>query len=89
MSEAILSAFPKGTEVFLPQGGQYLWVKMPEHIIADELFFEAAEKDILLAPGTLFNRQGHYRNCLRFCYAQELTQAILDAIEYTGSLANR
>jgi DNA-binding transcriptional MocR family regulator len=87
MAQTILGSFPENTDVFIPQGGQYLWATMPGHVVADELYFKAMERNILLAPGMLFTKQNLYRNCLRFCYAQEITQKTIDAIEYTGQLA--
>jgi DNA-binding transcriptional MocR family regulator len=89
MAEAIRDGFPENTDVFVPQGGQYLWVQMPENVSANEMYFEARKKNILLAPGVLFSQQCHFQNCLRFCYALEMTPDIIDAIGYVGGLAKK
>ncbi|MDR3294388.1 MAG: PLP-dependent aminotransferase family protein [Clostridiales Family XIII bacterium] len=87
MAEALERSFPAGTQVFRPQGGQYIWVTMPENISATSLFFQAQNANILLAPGTLFNGQGKHNNCLRFCFALKMSQDIFDAVEIVGKLA--
>jgi DNA-binding transcriptional MocR family regulator len=84
----INGSFPKGTIVFKPSGGQYLWVGMPESVSAAAIFFEALRHNILLAPGNLFsNRNNDYRNYLRFSYSMPITEKVSDALEFVGKLA--
>jgi DNA-binding transcriptional MocR family regulator len=90
MADAIEASFPEGTQVCRPQGGQYLWVMMPEAISATRLHYEALEHKILLAPGSLFTMvQKNYDNCLRFCFALEMNDKVFEAIRIVGDLAKK
>jgi DNA-binding transcriptional MocR family regulator len=89
MADAITSCFPEECEVFRTGGGgQYLWVTMPEGFSCTKTFFEALKHNILLAPGAMFSGTDKYDNCLRFCFAMEITQEILDAVETVGGILN-
>lgn len=57
--------FPPGTRVSRPRGGLFLWVELPSAVDAELLFERAVERDITLAPGTLFSPADCYRSCLR------------------------
>jgi DNA-binding transcriptional MocR family regulator len=87
MSELLLKAFPKGTKLFRPSGGQYLWMTMPKSISATSLFLKALKHNIILAPGAMFSEANSYPNCLRFSFALELTSDVTDSIEISGMLA--
>jgi DNA-binding transcriptional MocR family regulator len=87
MIDALKLAFPGGTEVFRPEGGQYIWVTLPKKITAVSVYFEAQKNNILLAPGVLFNGLSKYNNCLRFCCAMEMTSEVYNAIEIVGRIA--
>lgn len=89
MRDAIKWAFPKETVVFRPQGGQYLWVVLPKSISANSLYFEALQQNIILAPGSLFTGQDKYANCLRFCFAMEITPRVFEAIETIGNIIEK
>jgi DNA-binding transcriptional MocR family regulator len=87
MIELLEKYLPCGTEIFKPLGGQYIWTTLPKTISAGELYFSAKKERILLAPGNIFTKSNDYSNCLRFCYAQEITDKIAIAIETVGKLA--
>ncbi len=86
--EAILSSFPKGTQVEMPKGGPYLWVTLPNNISADELGELAKENGISIAPSRLFNAGDSMKSSFRFnCVALPFTSEALMAVERLGSLA--
>ncbi len=49
-----------------PQGGMFIWIKMPEHIDVIELANTAKQQDITLAPGNLFSPGQEPSQWLRF-----------------------
>jgi DNA-binding transcriptional MocR family regulator len=87
MTEIIDASFPKGTHFLHPTGGHYLWVEMPEDISATNMYPEALERGIMIAPGNLFTWQKRFFNCMRFSFAMPMTPDVLDALAALGTLA--
>ncbi|MDR5703841.1 MAG: PLP-dependent aminotransferase family protein [Armatimonadota bacterium] len=46
--------FPPGVEWTLPQGGLYLWAKLPREVNAFEVFFQGLARGVAIAPGPAF-----------------------------------
>ena len=49
-----------------PEGGLFLWMKMPEHVDLIEMSNRAADKGIMLAPGNLFRPHQEPSQWMRF-----------------------
>jgi DNA-binding transcriptional MocR family regulator len=86
VTDCILERFPEGTKVTAPQGGQYLWVTLPDGVSTEKLYYKAKALGILLAPGNLFTADSRFDSNLRFCYAMPITQSIIDAFTKVGNL---
>jgi 2-aminoadipate transaminase len=75
MLEVFDAEMPKleGLKWTHPQGGLFLWVCLPEHMSAVELFPKAIEKKVAYVVGTAFHCDGKGQNCMRinFSYASE------------------
>ena len=54
MLAAIRRHLPAGCACFPPQGGLFIWLKLPAGISADNLLPLALEKGVEFAPGTRF-----------------------------------
>jgi 2-aminoadipate transaminase len=54
MVEAIADYFPSGVEYTRPQGGMFLWVKLPGNLSSMELFNIAIKKQVAFVPGDPF-----------------------------------
>jgi DNA-binding transcriptional MocR family regulator len=65
LSQAVMRYFPDGTRVTRPNGGIVLWVQMPEYVDSLELYKQALQEGITLAPGYMFSATEQYRNFLR------------------------
>lgn len=64
--KAIKRLFPPGCRFASPQGGQFLWVELPEPVEADKLVEEALERyKIFVCPGGFYSGRDDYRNCIR------------------------
>ncbi len=87
MSEAIGNYFPAGTKVTRPRGGFCLWVEMPEDIDALNLYADAVNEGITIAPGPIFSASGKFRNCLRLNAAM-WSEKIEHAIATLGRLTS-
>ena len=54
--DAIQRYFPKGTRLTKPQGGYFLWVKLPDGVKALDVHRLALANGISVAPGPIFSR---------------------------------
>lgn len=89
MLQAIMDYFPAETRVTRPQGGQILWVEIPGKFDALELFEEAVQHHISIAPGPMFSASHGYRNCFRLNTGLPWSDEIEKAMETLGHLAKK
>lgn len=80
--------FPEGTQTSNPQGGQYLWIELPENYDSVALFSAAISKGISFIPGIVFSSSHKYLNSLRLnCSAVKWNDNVDKAIKDLGQLA--
>lgn len=84
--EAIERYFPEGTCLTLPQGGYFLWVKLPDDVNALELHKLALNNGISIAPGPIFSAQKHFTNYIRLNYGHIWDARIEVALSTLGTL---
>ncbi len=65
LSQAVMRYFPEGTRVTRPNGGIVLWVQLPDYADSLELYKQALQAGITLAPGYMFSATAQYRNFIR------------------------
>lgn len=65
LSQAVMNYFPEGTRVTHPNGGFVLWVQLPDYADSLELYKEALQAGITLAPGYMFSATHQYKNFIR------------------------
>ena len=88
MLQAILEYFPAETRVTRPRGGHVLWVEIPG-VDALDLFEEAVQHHISIAPGPMFSPSGGYQNCFRLNTGLPWSDAIEQAVKTLGQLAKK
>lgn len=84
--EAIERYFPAGTCLTLPQGGYFLWVKLPDNVNALELHKLALNNGISIAPGPIFSAQRHFTSYIRLNYGHIWDARIEAALATLGTL---
>jgi DNA-binding transcriptional MocR family regulator len=84
---AVLTYFPRGTQVTDPAGGFVLWVEFPHYVDTLKLRVDALEKKISTAPGPIFSVRQQFRNCLRINCGIFWNDAFESAIKCLGRLA--
>jgi DNA-binding transcriptional MocR family regulator len=90
MQQAICDYFPAETRVTRPTGGHVLWVEMPDDFDTVQLYREALEHRISIAPGIIFSASGEcYRNCFRLNTAVPWSDAVDKAMQTLGFLAKK
>jgi 2-aminoadipate transaminase len=82
---------PEGVKWTEPQGGLFLFVTLPAHIDADEIFLKAIKKNVAFVAGSSFfcNNSGHNTMRINFSFSnneeidagvQRLSQVICDEL---------
>ena len=66
--ESIERYFPKGTRLTPPQGGYFLWIKLPDGVNALELHRLALVNGISIAPGPIFSAHKGFIDYIRLNY---------------------
>lgn len=89
MRQWVLDYFPEGTRVSNPSGSYFLWVEMPKEIDGIDLYRNALEKDISIAPGVIFSPTSAYTHHIRLSCGQMTDEASFrEAVKTVGQLAH-
>ena len=91
--DAMLAAmeryFPEGVTWTRPQGGLFLWVKLPKGTDCRELLEEAIEQKVAFVPGTAFYADGRGHDSLRLTFSYCPTETIEEGIRRLGTVIAR
>jgi 2-aminoadipate transaminase len=71
----------KGLSWTRPQGGLFLWLRVPEHINCDKLFYEAVEQNVAFVIGSAFHCDGHGQNTMRLNFSYPTHEEIDEGIK--------
>jgi len=82
---AVAEAFPFGTGITRPKGGQFLWVQVPG-LDALDLFERAWDEGISIAPGPMFSASAGHRDCIRLNASVQWSEELGGAIARLGEL---
>lgn len=86
MLEAMQENFPAGVRWTRPQGGLFIWVELPKHISAKELFPKAIEKMVAYVYGQPFYPHGEGENTMRLNFCNATHENIREGIKRLGEL---
>ena len=88
MMEAIQQYFPADVAVTDPEGGMFLWVSLPSHLSAMDLFESAIKKGVAFVPGEPFYIDSSSikkaSNTLRLSYVTVDKENIIEGIKRLG-----
>jgi DNA-binding transcriptional MocR family regulator len=73
--------FPEGVNWTQPEGGLFLWVTLPKHINAHDIFLKAVEQKVAFVIGQPFYPDGKTLNTFRINYATASKDDILNGIK--------
>ncbi len=85
-TRAICDYFPENTKLSSPQGGLGMWVELDKRIDAYQLYQEAIQQKISIAPGSMFTLQDRYQNCMRLSYGMLWTPQVERSLKKLGGL---
>lgn len=84
--EAIERYFPEGTRLTTPQGGYFLWLKLPDGVNALEIHRMALANGISIAPGPIFSAQRGFTDYIRLNYGHIWDARIEASIATLGAI---
>jgi DNA-binding transcriptional MocR family regulator len=86
---AVASAFPEGTRLTRPQGGNLIWVQLPPRTDGTELYRRALQQGISIMPGEIFSVRGRHRGFIRLSCGAPWSGEIERAIGILGQICRR
>ena len=90
MLQAMEEHFPPGVTWTRPQGGLFLWVRMPEQIDAEKLLKVAVEEKVAFVPGSAFFPNGtDGKCCMRLNFSNAQPDMIREGIRRLGQAIKR
>jgi DNA-binding transcriptional MocR family regulator len=81
MLEALGRYMPKGVEWSRPEGGLFLWVKLPKKMSANDLFPKAIETKVAYVVGSAFHCDGKGQNTMRLNFSYSTEQQIEEGVK--------
>lgn len=84
MLEAMQEYFPEGVTWTRPQGGMFLWVRLPEKVDATQLLRAALEEKVAFVPGAAFFPNGGGHNTMRLNFSNASPEMIREGIRRLG-----
>lgn len=82
--ETMAREFPGGTSFTRPQGGLFLWVRLPEGIAARQLLTACMERNVAFVPGGAFFPGGGNENTMRINFSNMPESRIVEGLTIIG-----
>jgi 2-aminoadipate transaminase len=89
MLEALKKHMPKGIKWTKPEGGLFLWVKLPKNLSANELFPKAIEEKVAYVIGSAFHCDGKGQNTMRLNFSYPSEEQIEEGIKRLASVIRK
>ena len=83
MAQAVREHLPEAT-FELPQGGYYLWLRLPEGVDADRLAAIAEAQGVFVLPSSQFHATPGPRNFVRLAYSYASPSEIVEGVRRLG-----
>ncbi len=80
MVETMEDTFPENISFTRPEGGMFLWVKLPEKMSSLELFNRAIAKKVAFVPGQAFYADGGGNNTMRLNFSNSDNERIFEGV---------
>jgi len=81
MLTALKKYMPKGVRWTHPEGGLFLWVKLPKNMSANDLLAKAIENKVAYVIGSAFHCNGKGQNTMRLNFSYPTEQQIDEGIQ--------
>ena len=81
MVAALEKYMPEGVTWTKPEGGLFLWVRLPEGMSADEMFADALKENVAYVIGSAFHSDGSGKNTMRLNFSYPTPEDIEEGIK--------
>jgi 2-aminoadipate transaminase len=81
MLAALKKHAPPNLSWTTPQGGLFIWLTLPSHLDAQQLYLKALKQNVAFIPGYIFYAKKPYPNTLRLSYATATRNQIKTGIK--------
>jgi 2-aminoadipate transaminase len=89
MLKALKEFMPKGVRWTKPEGGLFLWVKLPGGMNATTLFKSAIEENVAYVIGEAFHCNGKGQNTMRLNFSFPSEEQIIEGIRRLASVVRK
>jgi 2-aminoadipate transaminase len=90
LTDAVSANFGTAAEFDVPDGGIFLWIKLPDTVDTLKLFQAASKEGVSINPGAEWSVDAeHGRTRLRLCFANPTEQTIRDGVAKLAEICNR
>jgi 2-aminoadipate transaminase len=90
LMEALNEQFGTSAEFVAPEGGIFLWVKLPDHVDTMKLYQAALAAGVAINPGPEWSTDGAYSaSRLRLCFASPTPQQIREGVAILAEVCRR
>jgi DNA-binding transcriptional MocR family regulator len=86
MLAALAEHFPSDATWTRPDGGFYIWVRLPAYLDARALLAAAVERRVAYVPGTAFYPDGRGTDALRLAFSYPTEDRIAEGVRRLGEL---
>ncbi len=86
MLDTMDEIWPQEVKYHKPEGGMFLWSKLPKEMDAAQLLIKAVEKKVAFVPGGPFHPNGGNQNTLRINFSYSDPETIREGITRLGLL---
>ncbi|WP_133408455.1 PLP-dependent aminotransferase family protein [Parashewanella tropica] len=80
---------PDDVNIIFSEGGYFIWIELPEHINAYDLYLKALKHNVHIAPGAMFSLTEQFNHCFRLNASFECTDQHVDGIKTLASLVKQ
>ena len=87
MVDALERYMPEGVTWTEPEGGLFVWVRLPEDVDATDMLADAIEHNVAYVPGTSAFVDGGGRNTMRLSYSLATPEVIDEGIRRLAGVA--
>lgn len=89
MLEALEEYFPEGCSWTKPDGGLFLWARVPEYINTKNMIAEAIKQRVAYVQGAAFFVDGSGTNTMRLCFSYASNEKIREGIKRLGRVIKK
>ncbi len=89
MLKALRKNMPKGVKWTKPEGGLFLWVRLPKNLSANDLFPKAIEEKVAYVVGTAFHCDGKGQNCMRLNFSYPSEEQIEEGVKRLANMIRK